>query len=162
MTQGERVREIRKALKLTLEKFGDRLGVGKTAISKIEKGERSLTALMSKSICNEYHVNSEYLENGTGEMFIEVPQTAIDELCAQYDLNDFDRVLIQEYLKMPVEFRKALNDYIRNVMKRVSDDDPQAKINKEVEAYRKELEIEASRTEESSASGTTVEDTKMA
>lgn len=162
MTQGERVREIRKALKLTLEKFGDRLGVGKTAISKIEKGERSLTPLMSKSICNEYRVNSEYLENGTGEMFIEVPQAAIDELCAQYDLNDFDRVLIQEYLKMPVEFRKALNDYIRNVMKRVGDDDPQAKINKEVESYRKELEIEASRAEESSVSGTTVEDTKMA
>jgi hypothetical protein len=63
---------------------------------------------------------------------------------------------------MPVESRKALKDYIRNVMKRVGDDDPQAKIKKEVEAYRKELEIEASRTEESSASGTTVEDTKMA
>ena len=36
MTQGERVKEIRRSLKLTLEKFGERLGVGKTAISKIE------------------------------------------------------------------------------------------------------------------------------
>ena len=36
MTQGERVREIRKKLGLTLEKFGERLGVGKTAISNIE------------------------------------------------------------------------------------------------------------------------------
>ena len=42
MTQGERVREIRKELNLTLEKFGEKLGVGKTAISKIEKGYRRL------------------------------------------------------------------------------------------------------------------------
>lgn len=162
MTQGERVKEIRKSLSLTLEKFGSRLGVGKTAISKIEKGENNLSPQMFKMICREFRVNDEYLESGNGEMFAEASQDAIDELCAQYSLDAFDRVLIQEYLKMPAGSRKALKDYIRNVMKRVSDDDPQAKINKEVEAYRKELEIEASRTEESSASDTTVEDTKMA
>lgn len=162
MTQGERVKEIRKSLSLTLEKFGSRLGVGKTAISKIEKGENNLSPQMFKMICREFRVNDEYLESGNGEMFAEASQDAIDELCAQYSLDAFDRVLIQEYLKMPAESRKALKDYIRNVMKRVSDDDPQAKINKEVEAYRKELEIEASRTEESSASDTIVEDIKMA
>ena len=32
MTQGERVREIRKAMGLTLEKFGEKLGVGRGAI----------------------------------------------------------------------------------------------------------------------------------
>ena len=162
MTQGERVKEIRKSLSLTLEKFGSRLGVGKTAISKIEKGENNLSPQMFKMICREFGVNGEYLESGNGEMFAEVSQDAIDELCAQYSLDAFDRVLIQEYMKMPAESRKALKDYIRNVMKRVSDDDPQVKINKEVEAYRKELEIEASRAEESSVSGTTAEGTKMA
>ena len=40
MAQGERIKELRKALNLTLEKFGERLGVGKTAISKLEKGEK--------------------------------------------------------------------------------------------------------------------------
>ena len=51
MTQGDRVRNVRTALSLTLEKFGEKLGVGKTAISKIEKSERSLTDQMAKSIC---------------------------------------------------------------------------------------------------------------
>lgn len=158
MTQGERVKEIRKSLSLTLEKFGSRLGVGKTAISKIEKGENNLSPQMFKMICREFRVNDEYLESGNGEMFAEASQDAIDELCAQYSLDAFDRVLIQEYLKMPAESRKALKDYIRNVMKRVSDDDPQAKINKEVEAYRKELEIEASRAGKLSASDMPVEE----
>ena len=32
----ERIRALRKELNLTMEKFGIRLGVGKTAISKLE------------------------------------------------------------------------------------------------------------------------------
>jgi transcriptional regulator with XRE-family HTH domain len=68
MTQGERVKEIRKYLNLTLEKFGEKLGVGKTAISKIEKNERSLTDQMAKSICREFNVNEHWLRTGEGDM----------------------------------------------------------------------------------------------
>lgn len=160
MTQGERVKEIRRSLKLTLEKFGERLGVGKTAISKIEKGENNLSSQMMKAICNEYRVNYEYLESGTGEMFSDVPQTVVDELCAQYDLDDFDRIMLQEYLKLDESSRNVLKAYIRSIMKRVESDDTQAKIDAEVESYRQELELEASQAEKSSASGTPAE--KMA
>lgn len=127
-----------------------------------KSAEMHLADMVVSLICREFNVNEEWLRRGIGEMFAAVPQDAIDELCAQYSLDAFDRVLIQEYLKAPAESRKALKDYIRNVMKRVSDDDPHVKINKEVEAYRKELEIEASRTEESSASGTTAGEERMA
>lgn len=65
----ERVRELRKELDLTLEKFGERLGVTKVAISNIEKGNRNLTEQMFKSICREFDVNEEWLRDGTGEMF---------------------------------------------------------------------------------------------
>lgn len=78
MTQGERVKEIRTALSLTLEKFGENLGVGKTAISKIEKNERSLTDQMAKSICREYNVNENWLRTGEGDMFIKM--TRNDEI----------------------------------------------------------------------------------
>lgn len=70
MTQGERVKEIRKSLDLTLEKFGEKLGVGKTAISKIEKSERNLTDQMFRSICREYNVSEEWMRDGSGEMFV--------------------------------------------------------------------------------------------
>lgn len=49
MTQGERIKDVRNSLGLTLEKFGEKLGVTKTAISRIEKGERSLTELFDNS-----------------------------------------------------------------------------------------------------------------
>lgn len=72
MTRGERVKEARKSLDLTLEKFGERLGVGKTAISNIECGNRSLTDQMCKSICREFNISEEWLRDGTGDMFVDL------------------------------------------------------------------------------------------
>ena len=113
MTQGERVREIRKALGLTLEKFGEKLGVGKTAISKLEKDERNLTDQMAKAICREYNVSYDYLIYGDGEMFDSLPQTILDELCQQYDLDDLDRQIIDLYVSFPKELRDKIKNYIR-------------------------------------------------
>lgn len=66
----ERIKFLRtQELQLTLEKFGERLGVGKTAISKLEKGENNVSDQMFKSICREFNVNPEWLRSGEGEMF---------------------------------------------------------------------------------------------
>ena len=67
-----RIRELRKTLGLTLDKFGEPLGVTKTAISRLENGVNGITDQMIKSICREYNVNEEWLVNGTGEMFSEI------------------------------------------------------------------------------------------
>lgn len=119
MTQGERVREIRKALNLTLEKFGMKLGVGKQAISKIEKGENSLTDQMAISICREYNVNYDYLTNGEGEMFDTLPQTILEELCKQYDLDGFDKILLEMYLEMTESQRDVLKQTIREMIQKI-------------------------------------------
>lgn len=71
MTRGERIKDVRNSLGLTLEKFGEKLGVTKTAISRIEKGERNLTEQMTKSICREFSVDYMWLTTGEGEMFVE-------------------------------------------------------------------------------------------
>lgn len=71
MTQGERIKDVRNSLGLTLEKFGEKLGVTKTTISRLEKGERSLTEQMTKSICREFSVDYMWLTTGEGEMFVE-------------------------------------------------------------------------------------------
>lgn len=76
----ERIKELRKALGLTLDKFGERLGVGKTAISKIENGERGVTDQMFKSICREFNVNESWLRTGEGEMFMQ--KTLDDEIAS--------------------------------------------------------------------------------
>ena len=57
MTEGERIKEIRKENKMTLEQFGKKLGVGKTTISRIENGINNVTEQMRKSICREFNVD---------------------------------------------------------------------------------------------------------
>lgn len=121
MTQGERIREIRKSLNLTLEKFGKELGVRKTAISKIENGENSLTDQMAKSICREYNVNYDYLMYGEGEMFDDLPQTILEELCQQYNCDSFDRALIEEYLKLSEEDKQVIKKLVKNIVKNSGD-----------------------------------------
>lgn len=70
MTKGERIRELRKTyLGLTLEKFGEKLGVQKNAISAIENGRNSLTDQMMKAICREFGVREEWIRSGEGEPF---------------------------------------------------------------------------------------------
>lgn len=80
MTQGERIREVRSALGLTLEKFGDRLGVTKVAISNIEKGNRNLTEQMAKAICREFNVDYIWLTTSDGEMFIDSDDDFIERI----------------------------------------------------------------------------------
>ena len=72
MEPRERVKELRKTLGLTMEKFGNRLGVTKVAISNIERGNRKLTEQMLRSICREFDVNEDWLRTGEGEMLLPV------------------------------------------------------------------------------------------
>lgn len=87
MTQGERIREVRNTLGLTLEKFGDRLGVTKVAISNIEKGNRNLTEQMTKAICREFNVDYIWLTTGDGEMFVDTDDDFIERI---------DRIMVGE------------------------------------------------------------------
>ena len=80
MTENERVRELRKTLGLTLEKFGERLGVKKNAISAIENGRNSLTDQMTKAICREFGVDYIWLTTGEGEMFVDTDDDFIERI----------------------------------------------------------------------------------
>ena len=71
MTENERVKEVRKTLNLTLEKFGARLGVTKQTVSRIENGVNNVTEQMTKAICREFNVDYAWLTTGEGEMFVD-------------------------------------------------------------------------------------------
>ena len=72
MTQGERVKEVRKSLDLTLEKFGERIGLKKNSLSQIENGRNSLTDQTASSISREFNVSEEWLRDGAGNMFVDL------------------------------------------------------------------------------------------
>lgn len=123
MTQGAKVKEIRKTLNLTMEKFGEKLGVGKTAISKIEKNERNLTEQMTKAICREYNVNEEWLKNGCGEMFIQTPNDELEALAKKYNLSNGACILIDKFVKMKESDREVLLNFFSELSSLLTTDD---------------------------------------
>ena len=119
MKQNERVKEIRKTLGLTLEKFGERIGVTRGSMSNIENGNRNLTEQMTKSICREFSVDYMWLTTGEGEMFIDTDDDfieRIDRIMAGEDearknlfkfmleLSDEDIVALDRLMKKAIEF----------------------------------------------------------
>lgn len=118
MTQGERVLEIRKVLGLTMDKFGEKLGVQKSAISKIEKDKVNLSDQMVKLICREYNVNYDWLMDEDGEMFSDLPQTVLDELCSQYELDDLDRFIVELYVGLPKDVRDGIKARAKDLIQK--------------------------------------------
>lgn len=114
MTVNERVKEIRKFEKLTMESFGEKLGVGRTAISNIENCKRNVTDQMIKSICREFGYNEGWLRNG-----IEPKKPIIDEdmeygqICAELGINDSRaKQIILNYGRFSPEDKKLFWEYI--------------------------------------------------
>jgi transcriptional regulator with XRE-family HTH domain len=112
----ERIKELRKALGLTLEKFGERLGVTKVAISRIENGINNVTDQMFILICREFKVNEEWLRDGVGEMFF-VPddETAAIVASLMEDTDDhafYEMVLriVSKYNRLSPTAREAIDE----------------------------------------------------
>lgn len=115
MTQGERVKEIRKALGLTTEKFGEKLGVQRSAVSKIENGRCSVTEQMVLSICREFRANYYWLTKGELPMFTGTPENVVDEIAEDYNLDEIDKKIIQKYLELSDDQRNAIKDYLKSI-----------------------------------------------
>ena len=107
----ERVRTLRKELGLTLEKFGEKVGVSKSAINKIEKGITNVTEQMIKSICREFNVNEEWLRHGTGPMF----KPASAKLSTYLgEISSGDDYLIQDLIEAYMELDQTNKEALRN------------------------------------------------
>lgn len=111
----ERVKLLRKTLKLSGEKFGEKLGVQRNAISQIETGKNNLSEQMLLAICREYNVSEEWLRTGSGEMFIETKESFLENISKQYSLDDLDIKIIESYLNLSPDGREFIKNYIKSI-----------------------------------------------
>ena len=113
---GERVKELRKALGLSGEKFGEKIGLKRNSLSQIETGKNNLSEQNILAICREFNVNEEWLRSGTGEMFKDM--TLDEEIISfigdiQWDAsNTFKKRFISAIAKLNEEEWKVLEKII--------------------------------------------------
>lgn len=114
---GEQVRQLREHLGLSQEKFGAPLGLTRSGISRIEKGETALTPSNRELICLKYSVNREWLETGRGPMFVEKPEQKdeVASIAREYKLRNKDLALIVRLISMPTGQRDAVIDFMESV-----------------------------------------------
>lgn len=67
----ERIRQLRKELKLSQTEFGKRLGIKQTTVAGYETGGRTPIDAVISLICREFNVNEKWLRDGVGEMFVQ-------------------------------------------------------------------------------------------
>lgn len=111
-----RVRELRKALKLTQIEFGKRIAVGQGYLTNIENGQRPVTEKILKLICKEFNVNEEWFRTGVGEMF--KTENELLELLGEKldDLDELDKKIITEYIKLNSKHREIIKNFIRKMI----------------------------------------------
>ena len=160
----DRVKELRLHLKLSGEKFGERLGVTRSAISDIERGRNNLTEQMIIAICREFHVNEKWLRTGEGEMFVDLTRdeeiaSFVGDLQAMGD-DAFQKKVVSALAKLSTEEWKTLESLAKSLLQEVQgreNDNSEIPVYDSVAAaeaaYEKSLGIV--RSTESTASNTT-------
>lgn len=108
----ERMKELRKALKMTQQELADTLHIKRTNIGNYESGVSSPTDSVIALICREFGVSEDWLRNGNGDMFI--PMTRDEEIASfigsvQADVDDtFKKRFISALAKLSTEEWKAI------------------------------------------------------
>lgn len=69
----ERLKKLRKTLKINQTNFAKQLGITQTAYSMIENGNNPLSNRYIKVICSTFNVNENWLRTGNGDMFFSSP-----------------------------------------------------------------------------------------
>lgn len=109
-----RLKEARKARKLTLKQVADAVHVSESAISKFEHGatpsEQTIVLF-----CEKLRISRHWLETGEGEMFLpkaEDDQALVSQLVEAYNGSTVLRALLTTYMQLDAPRRAIFEDFI--------------------------------------------------
>ena len=111
----ERIKELRKALGLTQNDFGSRLGLSPNTVTNYETGRRVPSNQVFIGICREFNVREEWLRDGTGEMFLDFTEDEFSRAAATLSNDAFVRSLIVEYWKLDEDSKQLFRDFIHRL-----------------------------------------------
>lgn len=122
----ERIKQLRKTLGLTQQKFAERIGVKRNTVAQYEIGRNEPIDSVVNLICKEYNVNPDWLRTGTGEMFIDPAAFSLDEYAAANSLTNRELSIVRGFMELAPEIRQAIYNIFANAENNTAiPDDPQ-------------------------------------
>lgn len=166
MTENERIKLVRNHFKLTMDAFGERVGLKKSAISLMESGRSSVSNSLRRAVCREFNISEEWLKDGIGgdNIIFEQSEDSASRFARENHLDEVEEVLIREYLRLDDKAKEMFRVYLKNVISELNlthdmtAADKEPTIDQKVSDYRRELEEEAA-SRKSEATQTGNEDT---
>lgn len=112
----DRIKKLRKSLNFTQKEFGEKIGVASNTVTNYETGLREPSNAVITSICREFNVNEEWLRNGEGEMFNQIPHETelghyIGKILKPGTDNDFIKKIIITYMQLDENGKKIIRDF---------------------------------------------------
>ncbi len=111
-----RINQLIKALGIKKVNFATQIGVDQSYVTQLTNGRRNPSDRLISSICREFNVNENWLRNGEGEMFNTTPETLIDKLAKEYQLDELGRDIMMGYLQLSENERIAVNQLMQNII----------------------------------------------
>lgn len=91
----DRIKQLRKSLKLTQAEFANKIGLGGNTIARYELGDRAPSNAVIQSICREFHVREEWLRTGVGDMMETTPEDLIAQVAREHNLGPGGMALLR-------------------------------------------------------------------
>lgn len=114
----ERIKQLRLQLGLSQEEFGNRLGVGRGAITNIELNKVEPKPLFVSLICREFRVSENWLRTGEGEMFLPIDRDEeLAQIMAEIHLSDDEliRAIIKGYWQLDDKAKADVRILVKNL-----------------------------------------------
>lgn len=112
----DRIKKVRTQNTLTMEQFGNRIGITKSSVSLLESGKNSPSEQTIKLICREFGVSYIWLTEGIEPMYESMDidsMTKIDNIMTGE--NEFAKNLFKEFAKLDESEWKLLEKIIKNL-----------------------------------------------
>lgn len=114
----ERIKKLRKDLKLTQQEFADALNIKRGAVANYEIGRNAPIDAVISLICKTFNVNEEWLRFGAGDMFLELPEedeeaAYVSELLedGENDLYKLIKEIMHTYHDLTPKSKEVIRDF---------------------------------------------------
>lgn len=110
----ERIKQLRKELDLTQQRFAERIGIKRNTIATYESGRNEPIDAVVSLICKEFNVNENWLRYGTGSTFVETDTFSLDEFAKNHNATDLELEILKSYFELDTKTRQAILSLFAN------------------------------------------------